>query len=287
MSALAAMGVNGLRHDTYVPDACLFDGIHYSGESAKGNIFIGAQVNRLVLRIANSLLQGGPDLVDVDGVVAEINLLRLVDTDDQPLFRDLFHSTRMGHTHFDPRLQHRRGHHEDDEQHKHDIHQGSYVDVGKRGLGASVGVGEGHQRRTSTGWGVCRSTRLSISSEKSSLRAASSRMEPLIRLYAITAGMAAASPPAVVTSASEIPGATARKVAAPAVPRPWNASMIPQTVPKRPTKGVTAPVIASHVTLRSSRVIPSEEAICMDRWMAGRLWMPPVVPIWRLNSTTA
>ncbi len=62
----------------------------------------------------------------------------------------------------------------------------------------------------------------------------------------MTAGMAAARPAAVVTRASEIPGATARNVAAPAVPSPWKASMIPQTVPNRPMNGVTAPVIASQ-----------------------------------------
>jgi len=38
-----------------------------------------------------------------------------------------------------------------------------------------------------------------------------------------------------------------------AVPRPWNASMIPQTVPNNPMKGVTAPVMASQGTLRSMR----------------------------------
>ena len=36
----------------------------------------------------------------------------------------------------------------------------------------------------------------------------------------ITAGIAAANPAAVVINASEMPGATARSVAAPAVPRP-------------------------------------------------------------------
>ena len=36
----------------------------------------------------------------------------------------------------------------------------------------------------------------------------------------MTAGIAAASPAAVVISASEMPGATARSVAAPAVPSP-------------------------------------------------------------------
>ena len=53
----------------------------------------------------------------------------------------------------------------------------------------------------------------------------------------MTAGTATTRPAAVVMRASEMPGATARRVAAPAVPRPWKASMMPMTVPKRPTKG--------------------------------------------------
>src|ERR1700721_2651048 len=56
----------------------------------------------------------------------------------------------------------------------------------------------------------------------------------------MTAGMATTRPAAVVMSASEIPGATARRVAAPAVPRPWKASMMPMTVPKSPMKGERA-----------------------------------------------
>src|SRR5437879_1604038 len=39
----------------------------------------------------------------------------------------------------------------------------------------------------------------------------------------MTAGMAAKRPAAVVTSASAMPGATARRLAAPALPRPENA----------------------------------------------------------------
>src|ERR1700677_1107337 len=74
----------------------------------------------------------------------------------------------------------------------------------------------------------------------------------------MTAGMAAASPAAVVMRASEIPGATARRVAPPAVPRPWKASMMPQTVPNSPMNGVTAAVMASQGTLRSRREISSQ-----------------------------
>src|SRR2546425_11589707 len=43
----------------------------------------------------------------------------------------------------------------------------------------------------------------------------------------MTAGMAAKSPAAVVMSASAMPGATARKLAAPALPRPEKASITP------------------------------------------------------------
>ena len=59
--------------------------------------------------------------------------------------------------------------------------------------------------------------------------------------------MATTRPAAVVMSASEMPGATARRVAAPAVPRPWKASMMPMTVPKRPMKGAIAAMVASQV----------------------------------------
>src|SRR5260370_20012840 len=91
--------------------------------------------------------------------------------------------------------------------------------------------------------------------------------------------MAAARPAAVVIRASEIPGATARKVAAPAVPNPWNASMIPQTVPNSPINGVTAPVIASHGTLRSRRRNFPEDWVCVGRLTATKDTVGPVGPI--------
>jgi hypothetical protein len=153
MSVLAAVTVHRLRNDAHVADACLLDGVHYGGEGAKRDIFVGAQKNRLVLRVANLLLQARSDLVDVDGIVAEKNSLRFVDADHEALFGDFFHCAGVGHVDFDPGLQHRRGHHENDEQHEHDIHQRR--DVGERALGASVGGGEGHQRRTSVACRAC------------------------------------------------------------------------------------------------------------------------------------
>ena len=81
----------------------------------------------------------------------------------------------------------------------------------------------------------------------------------------MTAGIAANKPAAVVISASEMPGATARKVAAPAVPSPWKASMMPQTVPNSPINGVTAPVVASQGSRLSRRVSSSDAAIWVAR----------------------
>ena len=75
--------------------------------------------------------------------------------------------------------------------------------------------------------------------------------------------MAAKSPAAVVTRASAMPGATARRLAEPEVPSPEKASMMPQTVPKRPMKGVTPAVVASQDMPFSTRRISSEEASCI------------------------
>src|ERR1700733_12245367 len=188
VSALAAMRIHGLRDDAHIADSRLFDGVHDGREGAKRHIFVGAQINGLMLRIANLLLQGRSDLVDVDGIVAEKYFLRFIDTDHQPLFGYLFDGARVRNVDFDAGLKHGRGHHENNEENENDIDERRDVDVGQRGLGASVGRGEGHQRRASP-TGICRSagcvwraTILSISSARSSLREAISRMEPMMRL---------------------------------------------------------------------------------------------------------
>ena len=59
--------------------------------------------------------------------------------------------------------------------------------------------------------------------------------------------MAAASPTAVATRASAIPGATA-SILPPPLARPAKESIIPQTVPKRPIKGEIEPIEASVVS---------------------------------------
>src|SRR4030095_760079 len=60
----------------------------------------------------------------------------------------------------------------------------------------------------------------------------------------MTEEMAGTRPAAVVIRASEIPGATAARLAEPWEPIFVKAFMIPHTVPNSPTNGVTAPVVA-------------------------------------------
>ena len=60
-----------------------------------------------------------------------------------------------------------------------------------------------------------------------------------------------------------MPGATARRLAEPEVPRPEKASMMPQTVPKRPMKGATPAVVASQDMPFSVRRTSSAAASCM------------------------
>src|SRR5215470_15198570 len=138
-----------------------------------------------MLRIANSLPDFARDLVDVDRIVPHKHFLLLVDADDQTLLGNLLDCAGLWDRNFNSRLQDGRSHHEDDEEDKHDVHERSDVDVGQRDLCAAIGSGERHYRRTSSairadvGW---RSTALAISSEKSSQRAAKSRIEPPIRL---------------------------------------------------------------------------------------------------------
>jgi hypothetical protein len=57
--------------------------------------------------------------------------------------------------------------------------------------------------------------------------------------------MAATRPSAVARSASAMPGATTARLVVWAREMPIKLSMIPQTVPNRPTNGAVAPIVAS------------------------------------------
>src|SRR5215469_10387639 len=180
-----AMGFQRLRHDADVSDTRLLDCVHHRGECAEGDVFVGAEINRLMRRIANLLLQHRGNGIDVNRIVAEEDALLLVDADDQALFGDLLNRSCLRDVDFNARLQHGRGDHENDQQNQDNVDERGYVDVGESDLCPAVRCGERHYRRTSSamrdtvGW---RSTAFSISSEKSSARAAKSRIDPPIRL---------------------------------------------------------------------------------------------------------
>ena len=61
----------------------------------------------------------------------------------------------------------------------------------------------------------------------------------------MTAGIAAAGPNAVASSASAMPGATTAKFVVCDFEMPIKLFMMPHTVPNSPTKGEVAPIVAS------------------------------------------
>ncbi len=80
--------------------------------------------------------------------------------------------------------------------------------------------------------------------------------------------------------ASEMPGATTGRFADPMRPISWKASMMPHTVPNRPTNGVTLAVVARKLRRRSSRVVSTVAARASERESDSRLrtvgrWAPP------------
>src|SRR6266849_9824852 len=86
ISALAAMAFERLRDDAHVADAGLLDRVHHRGEGAERHVFVGAEKDRLMLRIANLLAELGSDLIDIDGIVAQKDALLLINADHQAFF---------------------------------------------------------------------------------------------------------------------------------------------------------------------------------------------------------
>src|SRR5262249_42941438 len=98
----------------------------------------------------------------------------------------------------DASLDHRRCDHEDDQKHQHHVHQRRDVDLRHRPAGVAR-LGQLHETYCSTRW--------MKSVANSSIWVLRTFTRLLKWLYAMTAGIAAASPAAVVTRASAIPGA--------------------------------------------------------------------------------
>jgi hypothetical protein len=140
------MGIERLGDDAHVADARLLYCVHHCSERPEWYVLVGADEDGLMLRVPYLLTQLCSNLINVNGIVAQINTLLLVDADNQALFRDLFYAASLWDVDLDAGLQHRRCHHEDDEQNENHVDQRGDVDVGKRRLRASIGCGERHYR---------------------------------------------------------------------------------------------------------------------------------------------
>ena len=107
--------------------------VDHLGESAEGNCFVGAKEDR-VLRLLKLGCYLSTKLVNVNGTVAEIDALVLVDGDDEALLVDFFNGGGFGDVDFDAGLEDRRGDHENDEQHENNVDERDHVDLGERAL---------------------------------------------------------------------------------------------------------------------------------------------------------
>ena len=121
---------DGLSDDADVGDAGDAKCIDDSAESAEGHGFIGAEVDDVVL-VLGLFLDFIGELVNVDGLVAEIDELVFVHGDDETLFGDFLDGVSLGDVDFDAGLEDGGGDHEDDEENEDDIDERHHVDVGE------------------------------------------------------------------------------------------------------------------------------------------------------------
>ena len=68
------------------------------------------------------------ELMDVDGIVAEIDELVFVDGDDEVLLSDFLDGVSFGDVDFDAGLQDRSGDHEDDQEDEDHVDERDHVD---------------------------------------------------------------------------------------------------------------------------------------------------------------
>src|SRR6266404_4534168 len=124
---------DGLGDDADITDAGLAQSVYHAGEDAEGDFFVAAEEYGF-LRFFELRVNFGAKLVNVDGVVAEVNLLGFVDRYDETLFGDFLDGVRFGNVELDARLQDGCGDHEDDQEDQHDVDERHHVDLGERSL---------------------------------------------------------------------------------------------------------------------------------------------------------
>lgn len=140
--SLAVAVGDGLGDDADVGDAGLAELIDDGGEDAERNGLIGAEKDGVV-GVLELFFNFAGELMNVDGIVAEIDELVFVDGDDDALLDDFLDGVGLGDIDFDAGLEDGGGDHEDDEENEDDIDERNHVDVGERGLGGFGELGHG------------------------------------------------------------------------------------------------------------------------------------------------
>jgi hypothetical protein len=142
---------DGFGDDADVGEAGYTKGIDDRGKDAEGNGFVAAEKDRIV-GMLELLADLGGELVDIDGIVAEVDELALINRDDDMLLNVFLHGMSFGEIDFNAGLQDGRGDHEDDEENQDDIDEGHHVDVGERRLSGFAQLRHGRSLR-GCGWG--------------------------------------------------------------------------------------------------------------------------------------
>lgn len=142
--SLAIAVGDGLGDDADIGNAGLAEGVDNGAESAEGNGLIGAEVDDVVLTLS-LLADFVGELVNIDGLIAEIDELVLVHGDDETLFGDFFDGVGFGDVNLDAGLENRGGDHENDEENEDDVDERHHVDFGEGGLGGFVELRHGVQ----------------------------------------------------------------------------------------------------------------------------------------------
>ena len=132
LTSFSALG-DGLRDDADVGDAGLAKRVDDAGKSAEGNGFVATEKDGVV-GMLELLFNFVGEVVDVDGVVAEIDALVLVEGDDEALLGDFFDGVGFGDVDFDAGLKDGGGDHKNDEENEDDVDERHHVDVGEGGL---------------------------------------------------------------------------------------------------------------------------------------------------------
>src|SRR5882762_9709233 len=101
-------GRDGLGDNADVVDAGLAKGVDDGGETPEGNGFVAAEEDAF-LRVFQVSFDPQTELVNIGGLIAEVDALSFVHGDDEALLIDFLHGPRFGDVDFDARLENRGG----------------------------------------------------------------------------------------------------------------------------------------------------------------------------------